>query len=49
MVQIANAVGCQSISLLQKSIQRFRPVLDRLPADYGRIDRVAKYTAKDRY
>src|SRR5439155_14931551 len=49
IVQVANAVGCQSIALLQKSIQRFRPVIDRLLANYEWIDRIAKHAAKERY
>jgi len=49
IVHVANAVFRQAIPFLQESIQRFRPVLDRLAANYKWIDRIAKYAAKDRY
>src|SRR5436309_12564111 len=48
IVQVAYAVGCQSIALLLESIQCFRPVTDRLLANYEWIDRLAKPAAKDR-
>src|SRR5213593_4967614 len=49
IVHVANAIVRQSISFLQESIQRFRPVLDRLAANYEWIHRIAKHAAKDRY
>src|SRR5438876_4291289 len=49
IVHVANAVVRQSIALLQESVQRFRPVLDRLAANYEWIHRIAKHAAKDRY
>src|SRR5678815_3702507 len=45
--QVANATGLQSIAFLQKFIQRFRPVLNGLPADDERIDRIAKHATED--
>ncbi len=49
VVHVANAVVRQSIAFLQESVQRFRPVVDRLVANYKRIHCIAKHAAKDRY
>src|SRR4029434_7117486 len=45
--QVANTTRLQLIAFLQKSIQRFRPVLNGLPADDGGIDRIAKRATED--
>src|SRR5438552_17155003 len=49
VIHVTNATFCQSISFPQESIQRVRPIIDRLAANSGWIDRIAKYAAKDRY
>src|SRR6266508_4729532 len=49
IIHVANATPRQSISFPQESIQRVRPIIDRLAANSEWIDRIAKYAAKDRY
>ena len=44
---VANATRLQSIAFSQKFLQRFRPVLNGLPADDERIDRIAKHATED--
>src|SRR6266850_4728757 len=49
IIHVANAPLCQSISFPQESMQRVRPIIDRLATNSEWIDRVAKHTAEDRY
>src|SRR4029453_3882354 len=49
IIHAPNAMPWQSIPFPQESIQRVRPVIDRLAANSEWIDRIAKYAAKDRY
>src|SRR5436190_8427385 len=48
IIDIANAMVCQSTSLLQEPIQCFRPVVDSLAANRLWVDRIAKYAPKNR-
>src|SRR6266542_2785025 len=46
---VANAVGGESISFIQKFIHGFRPVTNCVTADRARLDGIAKSASKDGY